>query len=122
MEHRAKGIGSRVHWMGHRVKGKATDSFSPPPLTKGLAHIIIAEACKKMGKKNIEESGFAVCGQLTALKQLASLKSVKNLLHVLEAHGFSKKERHSEVEPIKEYPVVIDHSCKYVCNQCCAAL
>ena len=99
-----------------------TDSFPPPPVTKALAHTIITSACKKMSKTNIEEAGCAVCGQLTPLNQLSSLKSVKNLLHVLDAPGYSRKERTSEAQPLKEYHEVIDHTCKYVCNQCRSSL
>ncbi|KIL57946.1 hypothetical protein M378DRAFT_15905 [Amanita muscaria Koide BX008] len=98
------------------------DVFPPQPLTRSLAHTIVTSACKKMGKKNIEEAGCAVCGQLTPLKHLSKLKSVKNILHVLEAPGSSRQERHCETVCIKEFPVVIDHSCVHICNPCRAAL
>ncbi|KAF8333778.1 hypothetical protein F5887DRAFT_850699, partial [Amanita rubescens] len=102
--------------------GNFAATFPPPPLTRSLAHSIISGACKKMSHANIEEAGCAVCGQLTSMNQLSSLKNVKNHLHVLKAPGFSRLERHSETDPLKEYPVVMDHSCKHVCNHCRAAL
>ena len=97
-------------------------TFPPLPLSKSLAHSVITKACKKMSEKNIEESGCAVCGQLTSLTNLSSLKSVKNFLHVLTAPGVTRQQRLSQEDPIKEYPVIIDHSCKNVCKSCCSSL
>jgi hypothetical protein len=103
-------------------KCDVSEIFPPPPLSKSLAHSVITNACKKMSEKNIEESGCAVCGQLTSLTNLSSLKSVKKLLHVLTAPGVTRQERLSQQDPLKEYPVIIDHSCKYVCNTCRSSL
>ena len=106
---------------GSKVEHLAT-SFPPPPLSKNLAHAIITKACQKMNKENIEEAGCAVCGQLTGIRQLSSLKSVKNLLHVLKSPGFSKLEKQSESDTLKEEDIVIDHCCNKVCDTCRGSL
>jgi hypothetical protein len=47
------------------------------------------------------------------------LKSVKNLLGILEAPGVTRVERRTDKSPIKEYRgPIIDYSCSSVCSGC----
>ena len=74
---------------------KTTVSFPPEPASKDLEHAIVRDACKCMDPQNFEEVGCAVCGELKPRKNTSRLKSVKNLLKVLEAPGVTRIERKS---------------------------
>ena len=90
--------------------------FPPVPLDRVLSHGAITAACKKFDPKNFEEAGCAVCGQLVPLSSLTRLSAVKNYLHILEAPGTTRQERHKKTDKIHSYPYVIDHSCRHICN------
>jgi hypothetical protein len=62
-------------------------SFPPEPASKGFEHAIIRDACKRMDPENFEEVGCAVCGELKLKNDTGHLKSVRNLLKILEAPG-----------------------------------
>ena len=62
-------------------------SFPPVPASKDLEHVIIRDACKCMDPENFEEVGSAVCSELKLRKNTSHLKSVKNILKILEAPG-----------------------------------
>ena len=63
-----------------------------------------------------------MCGQLVPISLLSRLSAVKSYLHLLEAPGFTRQERHKASDKIHEYPLAMDHSCQQICNSCCAAL
>jgi hypothetical protein len=96
--------------------------FPPPPVDKILSHKIIEAACSKLKPESFEEKGCAVCGQLVPISLLSRLSAVKSYLHILEAPGFTRQERHKVSDRIGEYPLAIDHSCQHICNSCRAAL
>ena len=62
-------------------------SFPPEPASKSLEHAIIRDACKHMNPESFEEVGCAICGELKLRKDTSHLKSVKNLLKILEVPG-----------------------------------
>ena len=94
-------------------------SFPPEPASKDLEHAIIRDACKRMDPENFEEVGCAVCGELKLRKDTSRLKSVKNLLNILEAPGVTRMERKSDSRPIREYKgPVLDYGCSNICNSC----
>ena len=97
-------------------------NFPPAPLDKILSHKIITAACKSFESKQFEEAGCAVCGQLVPLSSLSKLKAIKNYLHILEAPGITRQERHKISDNIQEYPYAIDHSCEHICNPCRASI
>lgn len=94
-------------------------SFPSEPVTKDRELVIIRSACKRMDPDNFEEVGCAICGELKPRKESSRLKSVKNLLGILEAPGVTRIERKSDKSPIKEYKgPVLDYSCGSICNGC----
>ncbi|KAF8877204.1 hypothetical protein BD779DRAFT_1448730 [Infundibulicybe gibba] len=93
--------------------------FPPPPLTETLSRTIIKDFCQDLAPKRLEESGCAVCGQLTPTSELSRLKSIKGLLSILEAPGVTRIERQSSAEPIREFRgAVLDYRCNRVCDGC----
>ena len=94
-------------------------SFPPKPASKDFEHAIIRDACKRMDPENFEEVGCAVCGELKLRKDTGRLKSVKNLLKILEAPGVTQMERKLDSSPIREYKgPVLDYGCSNICNGC----
>ena len=94
-------------------------SFPPEPASRDLEHAIIRDACKRMDPENFEEVGCAVCGELKLRKNTSRLKSVKNLLKILEAPGVTRIEKNSDNSPIREYKgPVLDYACSNICNGC----
>jgi hypothetical protein len=91
-------------------------------LNKDLSHKILSAACLKLKSESFEETGCAVCGQLVLLSSLSRLSAVKTYLHVLDAPGFTRQERHKVSDKIHEFPYAIDHSCHQICELCCASL
>ena len=86
---------------------------------KNLYHQIISDAIKKMDPKSIEEAGCAVCGLLKPSCELSRLKSVKNLLHILQKEGITRVERKTGDQKVHEYSgPVLDYSCSKICNDC----
>ena len=76
-----------------------------------------------MNESYIEESGCAVCGELTPLKAISRLKSVKKLLHVLVTPGVTRKERKDTTSPIQDFSgPVLDYQCDKICDQCRKAI
>jgi len=55
---------------------------------------------------NFEEVGCAVCGELVCWDKTSRLKSVKNMLNILEAPGMTRTERLTNSMPIKDYKVL----------------
>ena len=93
--------------------------FPPSMPDKNLYHQIISDAIKKMDPKSIEEAGCAVCGLLKPSCELSRLKSVKNLLHILQKEGITRVERKTEDQKVHEYSgPVLDYSCSKICNDC----
>jgi len=102
---------------------ETTIPFPPKPASNKLEFGIIRNACRRMDPNNFEEVGCAVCGELKPHKDSSQLKSVKNLLHILEAPGVTRTERKTDKCPIKEYKgPVLNYSCSHVCNGCRADL
>ena len=96
--------------------------FPPAPLDKPLSQNILNSACEAMSPSEFEESGCAVCGQLTSLKNLSRLSAVSKLLHILSVSGITRMERFSENDAITEYSTVLDLTCDKICNDCRSSL
>jgi hypothetical protein len=97
---------------------QASHSFPPKPLDLKLSHQIISGFCKDSSPGCLEESGCAVCGQLTPRTALSNLKSIANQLHVLESEGGARKERKKASEEIGNLAgPIIDHTCDQICEK-----
>ena len=96
--------------------------FPPDPVDKKLSHQIVTAACAKLKPEAFEEAGCAVCGQLVAMSKLSKLSAMKQYLHLLENPGTSQQERHKMSEKIRAYPIVIDHACHKICENCRSSL
>ena len=93
--------------------------FPPACADTNLVHTILSKACKKMHPDAIEEAGCAVCGELKPVQKMSHLKSVKNLLGILEAPGVTRIERSGPDTRIKEYTgPVLDYTCSRICDSC----
>jgi hypothetical protein len=97
---------------------KDKNPFPPEPMTSGKVQKIIQSACTSMQATCIEESGCAVCGQLTLSTNLSRLSAMKNHLHVLASPNVSRQERKRTCDTIKDLPVVIDEICDRICTYC----
>ena len=119
----------------YRAKVKATQTlqmgsepeidahFPPEPASREFELSVIRNACKRMNPECFEEVGCAVCGELKPRSDSSSLKSVKNILNILDAPGVTRIERKTDRCPIKEFRgPVLDYSCSNVCNGCRADL
>ena len=101
------------------MKPEVNARFPPEPASKDFELCIIRNACKRMDPNHFEEVGCAVCGELKPRSDSSRLKSVKNILGILEAPGVTRVERKTDKCPIKEYRgPVLDYSCGSVCNGC----
>ena len=80
---------------------------------------IIKHFCDNLAPSSFEEASCTVCGQLSICHGLLPLKSIKNLLHILEAPGVTCVECKSDSEKLHEYKgPVLDHGCNMVCAKC----
>ena len=101
------------------MKPEVDARFPPEPASREFELSVIRNACKRMDPKYFEEVGCAICGELKPLRDSSRLKSVKNILGILEAAGVTRVERKTDKCPIKEYRgPVLDYSCSNVCNEC----
>ena len=63
---------------------------------------IIKHFCDDLAPSFFKEAGCVVCGQLSICYDLLPLKSIKNLLHILEAPGVTCIEYKSDSEKLRE--------------------
>jgi hypothetical protein len=113
VRHRAKVTADQTQ------KPEVNARFPPEPASREFELSVIRNACKRMDPKDFEEVGCAVCGELKPRSDSSSLKSIKNILGILEAPGVTRVERKTDKCPIKEYRgPVLDYSCSSVCSGC----
>jgi hypothetical protein len=100
-------------------KKNAPFKFPPPPPSTRLSEEIIRNWCEGMSSSNIYESGCAVCGQLTATKNMTKIHDTKCDLSILERQGakITRLERNSCFDPIEEIEgPVLDAECDGICR------
>jgi len=91
----------------------SADADFPPPcemLSPELEIRIIQDFCKDQAPASLEEAGCSVCGQLMSQCDFVPLKSIKDLLHILEEPGVLYEECRDATEKICE--------CTMVCAKC----
>ena len=106
-------VSNRTHYQ------KVQSAFPPTQLTTELQHKIISGACQDMSSTNISESGCAVCGRLTQMKNLKKLSTSKLDLSILCRSNISSKERYTIEDPVQclEGPVIVN-SLDNICQSC----
>lgn len=106
-----------------KVIVEAPPIFPPVPPTKVLRHEIITGMCNDVDPVQIEESGCAVCGQLTLNTELTPIKDLELNWELLKRPGVTRKERFSDDDHIEELdgPIFADN-CRHVCVDCEARL
>ncbi|KAF8231098.1 hypothetical protein L208DRAFT_1278787 [Tricholoma matsutake] len=89
--------------------------FPPEPLNEKVIHQVLDDFGKDSQPKMLQEAGCAVCGKLTPIIQLSKLNAVKNLLHILDVKGVTRKT----TDQIEEDsgPVLNKHS-DQICDTC----
>ncbi|KAF8235862.1 hypothetical protein L208DRAFT_1534640, partial [Tricholoma matsutake] len=94
-------------------------AFPPPALTEDLGETVIKDWCKASQPSQLEESGCAVCNQLTSMLQLSRLKAIKTMLGILAAPDVTRVERKSSSQKITEFNgPVLDYQCDNICDVC----
>ena len=93
--------------------------FPPLPPDDRLLCDIARDFCLDSSHDKMQEAGCAVCGQLCPVVKLSKLKSVKQYLHILQAHEITRIERKDLSKPIQEYRgPVLDYGCNCICDDC----
>ncbi|KAJ7191442.1 hypothetical protein GGX14DRAFT_537861 [Mycena pura] len=88
-----------------------------------LRHKIISGMCEDVDPSLLEESGCAVCGQLTPTVQLTNLKDVQLNWDILCNDGVTRKERFHVHDPIEDVPgPVLANNCDGICISCKARM
>ncbi|EFI27281.1 hypothetical protein CC1G_14753 [Coprinopsis cinerea okayama7 len=101
-----------VHLPDDNITDKDDIKFPPLPLDDLATERIIRGACAKLSPSVFEESGCAVCGILHSTKSMLPISSIRNLLHVLESPGVTRKERRNTNEAIESCKgPVLDRKC-----------
>jgi hypothetical protein len=108
---------NRLYYEGEIPEQKT--AFPPAPVKTKDIHQVIDNYCSDTQPSVFQESGCAVCAKIIPCAQLSCLSSVKNLLHVLETKGTTRKEQKRAVDPIEECkgPVLNKHS-NQICENC----
>ncbi|KAJ7111011.1 hypothetical protein C8R44DRAFT_533416, partial [Mycena epipterygia] len=93
--------------------------FPPMPPTKILHHDIITGMCEDVDPSHIEESGCAVCGQITPNTDLTPMKDLELNWELLNRPGVTRKEGLTEDDPIEELEgPIFAKGCRSVCVEC----
>ena len=74
--------------------------FPCSPLTTDIKQSIMRQACTDFVPDNFEEAGCSVCGQLTLVKQLKSLRMVKDNVGILSVDGVQRLPRSTDSDPL----------------------
>jgi len=87
-------------------------AFPPAPLNDKVTHQVIRNFCNDTQSELLQEAGCAICGRLVPVIQMSKLSAVKNLLHILDVKGVTRKEHRKTTDDIaeKEGPVLNSHS------------
>ena len=118
---RAKRIWDKKNKKKDILKETILHSFPPPAPSMELKETIVRNWTEDGSPSNFTESGCAVCGQLTSVKQLKPLSEMEGDLDILnrEGMGITRQERTSCNDPITEIKgPVLDIKCANICRSC----
>ena len=107
----------------HISEHEPDNRFPPAPPSRQLVEQIVNDFCADTSPSTFEESGCAVCGQLTPYSELIPVANCGCDLSPLVAPGVTRRERSSQSVPIQELEgPVIDRTCKNICLNCVQSL
>ncbi|KAJ7439540.1 hypothetical protein B0H11DRAFT_1751866 [Mycena galericulata] len=114
-----KKVNRRKNELKRRNVSVAQSRFPPEPPTQATRHRIISGICADLQPGSIEESGCAVCGQLTPNYELTKKTDLDLDWNLLKRSGVTRLERASLDDPIQELagPIMADE-CDDVCADC----
>jgi hypothetical protein len=115
---------SVLRTLRRKAEGKVKNMrFPPRPLSLRQIHRTLTRTCRGMLPQQFLEAGCAICGCLTPIRELSSLKEFEPYLHILSKPGVTRQECFSLDEPITELngPIVAE-GCSHVCVDCESAL
>jgi hypothetical protein len=97
--------------------------FPPSAPSQKLMHQIFTDFCKDIDPNQFEESGCAVCGQLTQSSTLKKLSEMNLNLDILIQDGVTQVERHSSKDALSniEGPI-LDSDLDSICQTCYKAV
>jgi len=99
------------------------NKFPPSPPSRQQVEQIVNDFCADTSPSTFEESGCAVCVQLTLYSELIPVAECGCDLSPLVAAGVTRGERFSQSETIQELEgPVIDRTCKNICQNCVQSL
>ncbi|KIJ91337.1 hypothetical protein K443DRAFT_42658, partial [Laccaria amethystina LaAM-08-1] len=97
--------------------------FPPSAPSPKLMHQIFADFCKDIDPNQFEESGCAVCGQLTQSSTLKKLSEMNLNLDILIQEGVTQVERQSSKDPLSDIEgPVLDSDLDSICQTCCRSV
>jgi hypothetical protein len=96
--------------------------FPPEVLSKNLQYKIITDFVNDISPTEFKESGCAICGKLTLIKDLQKLSEVN--IEILKQKGVSQKERKSSNDKLADLDgPIIEDDLDNICNLCyCSVL
>ena len=93
--------------------------FPPSAPSIKLMHQIFTDFCKDINPNQFEESGCAVCGQLTPSSALKKLSEMNLNLDILIQEGVTQVERQSSKDPLSDIEgPVLDSDLDSICQTC----
>lgn len=101
------------------------NKFPPLPPTQARCENVIKCFTDATSPKYFEESGCAICGELSPMLKMKNVSETNIDLNILiaDGRGFTRKERRSSLDPIAELDgPIIDQQCKYICKSCLTSL
>jgi hypothetical protein len=106
-----------------RMENESLNKFPPNPPSSLQVEQIVNGFCADTNPSTFEESGCAICGQLTPHAELTPIPDCACDLSPLIAVGVTRRERLSSKDPVEELTgPVIDKSCKNICQTCLRTL
>ena len=93
--------------------------FPPEVLSKNLQHKIITGFGNDTSPAEFEESGCAICGKLTLIKDLWKKSELDLNIEILKQKGVSQRERKSSNDSLEDLNgPIIEDNLDNICNLC----
>ena len=114
----------RMHKQDSETERLSSLKFPPDPPSEELLCNIIRGFSTELDPIHHSECGCAVCGKLTPVSHMIPLASVHKKLYLLEGEGgITRRERHTDDDPIEEIkgPILLPNA-DLLCPHCRSSL